>query len=184
MTKTKKKDVDAVVEATESTKVEPAKVEPTKWEVQDWFDRWADQFGMHLPEFLGNRLPEFWGASREMGGVIRIEETVDDDGVTIRGELPGIDPEKDLEIVVEDGRLKISAERRQYLRDGEEVEGPDDAPSARHSEFRYGSYRRTCTLPAGVDADDIEATYDKGILEIKIPVEKRESTPKRIAVTS
>jgi len=53
-------------------------------EVQDWFDRWADQFGMRLPEFFGNRLPEFWGAYRETGGVIRIEEIHDDEGITIK----------------------------------------------------------------------------------------------------
>lgn len=143
-------------------------------EMQDWFDRWADQFGMRLPDFFGNRLPEFWGASREMAGVMRIEETVDDDGITIRGELPGSDPDKDIEIVIEDGRLCISAERHQ------KEEKVSDGRS--HSEFRYGSYRRSFPLPAGVNDDDIKATYEHGILEVRIPLSHDRSEVTRIPV--
>ena len=131
-------------------------------EVQDWFDRWADQLGMRLPEFLGNRLPEFWGAGRELAGVIRIEEHADEDGLTIRGELPGIDPDRDVEITVEDGRLHINAERR------ETSERSDDGRF--RTEFRYGSYRRSFPLPPGAVVDDIGATYADGILTVKIPV--------------
>lgn len=133
-------------------------------EVQDWFDRWADQFGMRLPEFFGNRLPEFWGAYRETGGVIRIEEIHDDEGITIKGEIPGIDPDKDVEITVADGRLNIRAERR------ESEEHKEDGRY--HTEFRYGAYRRSFQLPPGAKSEEINATYDDGILNIRVPIEK------------
>lgn len=143
-------------------------------EVQDWFDRWADQFATRLPDVFGNRLPEFWGASREMGGVMRIEEIIDDDGLLIRGEIPGIDPD-DIEITVDNGRLNVKAERRQS-----ETEA---AGEQFRTEFRYGSYRRSCTLPAGAATEDIVATYNDGILEIRVPVDSEASQAARISVS-
>jgi len=142
---------------------------------QDLFDRWADSFALRLPDLFGNRLNELWGAGREMGGVIRIEESIDDEGITLKGELPGIDPEEDLEITVDNGRLQISAERRSS-------EKSEEGDTVR-SEFRYGSYRRTLQLPAGADADAITATYDNGILEVRIPVERDQAGTARIPVT-
>lgn len=144
--------------------------------MQTWFDRWADSFGMRLPDVFGNRLPELWGAGREMGGVIRIEEIADDDGITIRGELPGIDPDEDVEITVDNGRLNISAERRQR------EETTEDGRC--RTEFRYGSYRRSLTLPAGTDTSEITATYNDGILEVRIPIDGAEAEAARIPVQS
>jgi HSP20 family protein len=174
MSKTKSKNVDtksASANGGDSSQV----VTERREEVQDWFDRWADQFGMRLPDVFGNRLPEFWGARREMGGVMRIEETADDQGVTIRGEIPGIDPDNDVEITVDNGRLNIKAERRQQTE--------EEADGRTRSEFRYGSYRRSCDLPAGASADDIEATYKDGILEIRIPIDAERSDAARIKVS-
>lgn len=164
------------------TETEPAPVDRngeelvTRRDLQDWFDRWTDSIGTHLPGLFGNRLPEMWGASRELGGVIKIEETVSDDGITIRGEMPGVDPEKDIEIVVDNGRLVIRAERRESE---ETTEG-----STTRSEFRYGSYRRSFDLPAGASVDDIEATYENGILDVRIPAESARPEPKRITVAA
>ncbi|NIR39908.1 MAG: Hsp20/alpha crystallin family protein [Actinobacteria bacterium] len=128
---------------------------------QDLFDRWA--------EGLASRLPE------PFGHTIRIEESVDDDGVTLRAEIPGVDPESDVEITVDKGRLHISAERRS------ETEEEDDGRV--RSEFRYGSYRRTLTLPGGAATDDITATYDDGILEVRIPVDSAGTETARIPIT-
>lgn len=170
----KKETKQAVVESTEST-AETGGDEPvTRRDLQDWLDRWTDSIGSHLPDLFGNRLPEMWGASRELGGVIRIEELVDDDGITLRGEMPGVDPEKDIEIVVEDGRLSIRAERRQS-------ESVTDETSTR-SEFRYGSYRRSLDLPPEASTEDIEATYENGILDVRIPTPRPRPEAKRIKI--
>ena len=92
------------------------------------------------------------------GQVFRLEETIRDKCYVIRAELPGLDPENDIEITVDGRILTIRAERRQQ----------DSGPH--RSEFRYGSLTRAVRLPARVDASDVTARYEKGVLEISIPV--------------
>ena len=92
------------------------------------------------------------------GQVFRLEETIRDDRYVIRAELPGLDPEKDIEVSIDGRILTIRAERRQR----------DTGPH--RSEFRYGSLTRAVRLPARGDAADVTARYDKGVLEISIPV--------------
>ena len=93
----------------------------------------------------------------------RVEEAAQDDRYVIRAELPGLDPDKDIEVTIDGRTLTIRAERRQ------EDSGPY------RSEFRYGSLTRSVRLPASVDANDVTARYDKGVLEVSLPV--REATP-------
>jgi len=90
----------------------------------------------------------------------------------IRAELPGLDPENDIEVTVDGSILTIRAERRQQ----------DKGPY--RSEFRYGSLARAVTLPASVDAADVTARYDKGVLEVSIPVRAAEPEGTRIPIES
>jgi predicted unusual protein kinase regulating ubiquinone biosynthesis (AarF/ABC1/UbiB family)/HSP20 family molecular chaperone IbpA len=92
------------------------------------------------------------------GQVFRVEETIRDDRYVIRAELPGLDPENDIEVTVDGRILTIRAERCQR----------DKGPY--RSEFRYGSLARAVRLPARVDAADVTARYDKGVLEVSVPV--------------
>jgi HSP20 family protein len=101
--------------------------------------------------------PVFTGESE-----IKVEEFTEDDHLVIRAELPGIDPDRDVEITVTDRMLTVRAERRREERK-EESDGY-------RSEFSYGSFTRTMTLPTGADDEDITATYHDGILEVKVPV--------------
>jgi HSP20 family protein len=89
---------------------------------------------------------------------VHIEEFVDGKTYVIRAELPGLDPTKDIEVEASEGTLTISAERKETKRD------------RGRSEFRYGSFVRSVALPAGADTNAIEANYDKGILEIRVPM--------------
>ena len=61
--------------------------------------------------------------------------------MVVRAELPGVDPEKDIDVTVEDGVLTISAERR------ESTEKKED--TSYRSEFRYGSFVRRLPVPRG-----------------------------------
>ena len=79
----------------------------------------------------------------------------------IRLELPGIDPERDLEITAEDGTVRIRGERRE----SEEVK---EEGYIRRESF-YGSFERALRLPSGVTAEDLKASYEDGILEILVP---------------
>lgn len=110
-------------------------------------------------------------------GRMRIEEEMQDDGtLVIRAELPGVDPDKDVEIDVTDDRLTIHAERR-----SEETEKKEDSY---RSEFRYGSLVRTVSLPKGTKTDDVKATYKDGILELRVPLPAEVTEPaRRVEIT-
>ena len=107
----------------------------------------------------------------------RVEEYWDGDTVVIRAELPGIDPEQDVELTVVNDMLRLRAERRQ------KSEHKDKATY--RSEFRYGSFVRTLPLPAGTKEEDITATYKDGVLEVRAPVTAPDQLPgtKKIPVT-
>ncbi len=100
----------------------------------------------------------------------RVEEMARDNRYVIRAELPGLDPDRDIEVTVEGRTLTIHAERRQE----------DDGPY--RSEFRYGSLTRLFRLPAKVDANDVTARYEKGVLEVSVPVLEVKPEGTRVAI--
>src|SRR5215216_2869371 len=78
-----------------------------------------------------------------------------------------------LEITLEDGLLTIQGER-QFAHDSSEQQ-------FHRVERRYGAFRRSITLPAQVQAEQIEASFDNGVLQIVVP-KMEEAKPKRIQV--
>lgn len=98
------------------------------------------------------------------GSLIRLEEFVDGDTCVIRAELPGIEPEKDVEIMVTQGVLHLRAHREERVGEGN--------PAPHRSEFRYGNFERAIRLPEGATEADVKATYKDGILEVRVPVAK------------
>jgi HSP20 family protein len=104
------------------------------------------------------------------GNLMRLEDETKDGHYEVRAELPGVDPTDDIEVTVCDGQLTIRAERTQT------------SESNGHSEFTYGSFVRTVPLPAGADEDDINATYDRGILTVSVPLAEDHPTEKRVEV--
>ena len=94
------------------------------------------------------------------------------DAYLVTVELPGIELD-DLEITMEDGLLTIQGER-QFTSDSSEQQ-------FHRVERRYGAFRRSITLPAQVQAEQIEASFDNGVLQITVP-KMEEATPKRIQV--
>jgi HSP20 family molecular chaperone IbpA len=104
--------------------------------------------------------------------IIRVEEEMKDGKYEVRAEVPGVDPSKDVDIVVRDGVLTITAER---------IEKKE---SNGRSEFSYGSFVRSVSLPQGADEDAIKASYDKGILTVSVPVTASQKAEKHVAVSS
>jgi HSP20 family protein len=132
------------------------------------FEEWMRSLPMRRPFGLG------WDWPGE--DLIRVDEFREGDTQVVRAELPGIDPDRDVELTVTDGMLRINAERRVE-------EKAEDKGFTRH-EMRYGRLTRTLPLPQGAAESDISATYKDGILEVRVPVPERpaESEPTRIAV--
>ena len=94
-------------------------------------------------------------------GLMRVEEIVEDEALVIRAEMPGIDPERDVEISVSDGFLHIHAEREERTEEKRQ--------NGYRTEFRYGTFERSLELPEGTVESDITAGYKDGILEVRVP---------------
>lgn len=101
---------------------------------------------------------------------IKVEDNVTDDQYVLQAEIPGVDPDKDVDVIVRNGMLTIKAERSEK----KETNG--------HSEFSYGSFTRSVTLPDGADEDGIKARYEKGILTVSVPLKESKAPEKHIAV--
>jgi len=102
---------------------------------------------------------------------IRVEEFIDGTTQVVRAEMPGIDPEKDVDITVMNGVLRIKAKREEKTEHREK--------GGYRTEFRYGSFTRDIPLPVGVKDDDVTATYSDGVLEVRAPVPEETNPPSR-----
>ncbi len=96
----------------------------------------------------------------------------DEHTVQLKLEVPGID-EKDLDVKVENNTLTVSGERKFEKEEKEE--------NFRRVERRYGSFTRSFTLPNTVSTEDINASYDNGVLNIRL-AKRAEAKPKQIKV--
>lgn len=108
-----------------------------------------------------------WGDQGRVGAtfVPAVEVVRDGEDVVVRFELPGVDVERDVTIEVERGRLVVAGERR----DGREGEGEQGAQlTVLVRELRYGRFRREFALPQGISPEQVEASYDQGILDVRV----------------
>ena len=129
------------------------------------------------PTWMSNRFPfdrfDGWtDVSSEIG--IRVEEFEREGQFVIRAEVPGIDPDKDVELALSEGVLRLMVHRQKESKTSD----------ARHyrSEFHYGSFTRLVALPAGASDTDVKATYENGILEVHVPMNGHHAQEKRIAI--
>jgi HSP20 family protein len=134
---------------------------PDRW--ARWFEDWP------MPRWW----PDLWRSRLDVEP-IRVEEIREDDTLVVRAEMPGMDPDRDVEIDVDDQTLRIRAERREETKTEEE--------GRKRSEFRYGSFSRTVPLPVGATEGDVKATYKDGILEVRIPIDKGKAEARKIPV--
>jgi len=143
-------------------------------EVMAWppLDRWSS-----LRDDLNSlfELP-FWSSFARQGQLFggwspALDLYQDKDNVVAVVELPGMKKE-DIEISLREGTLTIGGERKGQTSNGEKAE---------RTERYIGKFRRSITLPTGVDADKISATYRDGILTVTLP-KVEEAKPKQIEV--
>jgi HSP20 family protein len=114
--------------------------------------------------------PTAGGAARRWVPAMDLVET--DEHFVLKADLPGLTDE-DVHIDVEDRVLTVSGERRS--------EHEDKREGYVRVERSYGSFRRSLTLPEGVDADAVSASFDRGVLEVRIP-KPEQRKPRRVAI--
>jgi HSP20 family molecular chaperone IbpA len=114
--------------------------------------------------------------TRRSGFVPAAEVARDGDDAVVRVELPGLDVEKDVTVEVDRGQLVVRGERR------DERTEEKDGRSLR--EVRYGTFRRSFALPQHVTADAISASYDAGVLSVRVTGAYAGTAATRIAVAS
>ena len=95
-----------------------------------------------------------------------------DDHFVLKADLPGLD-ESDVNIEVEDNVLTVSGERN--------AEHEDNREGYVRVERAYGSFRRSLTLPDGVDAEAVSASFEKGVLQVSIP-KPEQRKPRKVAI--
>lgn len=95
-----------------------------------------------------------------------------DDRYVLRADLPGMS-EDDIAVELEDGVLTVSGERK--------ADHEDRREGYHRIERAYGTFSRSLTLPEGVDADEITARFDRGVLEVEIP-KPEQRRPRRVAI--
>jgi HSP20 family protein len=130
--------------------------------IRDEMDRVFDNFFARAGE--RSAFDTAWAPS------VDIYETKD--SVIIDAELPGI-KQSDINVSVSDNILTIKGEKK--------LEKEVKEENFHRVERAYGSFSRSFTLPVGVHADKIKATYKDGVLKITLP-KAEETKPKQIAI--
>jgi HSP20 family protein len=112
------------------------------------------------------------------GELVHFNPAVDiveeEDRYLIKADLPGM-AENEIEVKVHDGVLVLSGKREETKEEKKE--------GGFYRERRYGSFCRQFTLGSTVDAQKIEASYDKGVLSVSLP-KKEETKPRQIEISS
>jgi len=141
----------------------------TRWEPFREFSTLQDRMNRLFRETQGNGQDEALTSSSFAPAVDVYE---DEHNVTLKIEVPGID-EKDIDVRIESNTLTVHGERK--------IEKEEKEENYRRVERQYGSFTRTFNLPPTVDAEKVQADYDKGVLKITLP-KKAEAKPKQIKV--
>lgn len=119
----------------------------------------------HIDDLFSNSwLTRAWPGNGDVAGPVvpSLDVSEDDKQITATAELPGMD-EKDVEVTLSDNVLTIRGEKKS------EREEKDEKKNYHLVERSYGSFRRSIGLDADVDAKNVRATFDKGVLKIVMP---------------
>ena len=95
-----------------------------------------------------------------------------DESFVLRADLPGLS-EEDIKIEFEDGTLTVSGERK--------AEHESKSEGYYRVERAFGSFSRSLTLPQGTDPEAVTASFDRGVLEVRIP-KPEQRKPRRIEI--
>jgi HSP20 family molecular chaperone IbpA len=131
-------------------------------------DRW-------VRDFFSPATVSDWRVPTPRGFNPAAEITKDGDDAVVRLEIPGVDIDKDVTVELDGGHLVILGERR------DEHASDEDGRTLR--EVRYGSFRRSFAVPAHVTSDAVSASYDAGVLTVRVVGVYAGTQAQRIAIT-
>ena len=138
------------------------------WSRPAWdTDRW-------LRDFFGPAAATDWHKPVNSGFRPAAEIVKDGEDAVVRVELPGVDVENDVNVEVDKGRLVIHGEHRD--------EHAEEANGRTLREIRYGSFRRSFQLPTHVTGEAITASYDDGVLSVRVAGAYTGTQAQRIAI--
>jgi HSP20 family molecular chaperone IbpA len=142
------------------------------WSRPAWdTDRW-------VRDFFGPAAATDWFKPAAAGFHPAAEITKDGDDAVVRVELPGVDVDNDVNVELDRGQLVIRGERR------DEHSGDDPETDGRTlREVRYGSFRRSFKVPGHVTGDAVSASYDAGVLTVRVAGAYAGTQAQRIAIT-
>jgi HSP20 family protein len=95
-----------------------------------------------------------------------------DEHFVLKADLPGL-TEADVNVEVEDNVLTISGDRK--------AEHEDKREGYVRVERAFGAFRRSLTLPEGIDPEAVQASFENGVLEVRIP-KPEERKPRKVAI--
>lgn len=129
------------------------------WSPFKGLERFRRDFDELVDRFLGGNAGEFVANLSSPP----LESFVENGKLVIRADLPGVDP-KDVEVTVSGDTLTLRGKRERTREEKEH--------NYLYREVSYGGFERTMSLPAGVKAEDVKASYKNGVLELTIAVPK------------
>lgn len=91
----------------------------------------------------------------------KVDVVTKDNKLVTRVDLPGMKKE-DVVVEIEDGFLTLSGERKKEIK--------EEKDNVYREEREFGSFSRTVPLPKGVKAEDVNATFNNGVLEVTVPL--------------
>ncbi|OMC12294.1 Hsp20/alpha crystallin family protein [Mycobacterium sp. SP-6446] len=139
------------------------------WSRPAWdTDRW-------LRDFFGPAATADWFKPVTSGFTPAAEIVKEGNDAVVRLELPGVDVEKDVNVEVENGHLVIHGEHRD--------ERSEEENGRTLREIRYGSFRRSFRLPGHVTSEAVAASYDAGVLTVRVTGAYAGAQPQRIAIS-
>ncbi len=134
------------------------------WDAQSELD---SVFNDMVRNFLGTRrqgAQQLWAP--------RLEAFAKDGDLVLHYDLPGVGFE-DVDITLDANVLTVSGERKAVT---------EEDINYYVNELPYGAFRRSVTVPEGVDADSIKARFENGVLEVVLPEATTQLEPKKIAI--
>lgn len=117
--------------------------------------------------------PRIWGSGWLENGSLALDISSTPDAIVVEAAMPGVKPD-DVEITVEGGTLTISGQFKSERKEGE--------GDYLVQEMRRGSFSRTVSLPEGLEPDKATASFEHGVLTLRIP-KAEQVKPRQIKIS-